>query len=132
VSHLRTEHALADVELVYGERRIKKRALIDTGASKSIISKRLAIQLNAFIPLDEPYVLRTADKDGRLIISGFARLKVRFQGVEIPGGCTFEVAENMREDVDVIIGRPEIDSWGIILTPEGARLRKVPVEFDII
>jgi len=129
---LRIEHALADVELEYRGRRIKKRALIDTGASKSIISKRLAMQLNAFMPLDEPYILRTADKDGKLIISGFARLKVKFQGVEIPGGCTFEVAENLREDIDVIIGRPEIDSWGIIFTTKGARLRKVPVEFDII
>ena len=51
------------------------------------------------------------------------------------GGMAIQLqtmAENLRKDVDVIIGRPEIDSWGIIFTPEGARLRKVPVEFDII
>lgn len=129
---MKIEQVLADVELEYRGKRIKKKALVDTGASKSIISKRLALELNAFIPLDEPYKLYTADENGYLVITGFARLKVKFQGVEIPGGCTFEVAENLRKDVDVIIGRPEIDSWGIIFTPEGARLRKVPVEFDII
>ena len=90
------------------------------------------MELGALILLDEPYELRTADKNGRLRIIGFARLKIKFQGVTIPGGCKFEVADNLRNDIDVIIGRPEIDSWGIILGPEGAKLRKVLVEFDII
>jgi len=126
------EHVVVNVELEYKGRRVSKKALVDTGASKSIISKNLAVKLGALIPLDEPYELRTANKDGRLCIIGFARLKIKFQGVTIPGGCTFEVADNLREDIDVIIGRPEIDSWGIIFTPEGVKLRKVPVEFDII
>jgi len=56
---------------------------------------------------------------------------VRFQGVEVPGRARFEVAENMRE-VDLIIGRPEIDTWGIVFTPEGSKPRKISIEFEII
>jgi len=44
----------------------------------------------------------------------------------------FEVAENLRADVELIIGRPEIDSWDIVFTPEGPKPRKVPIEFEII
>jgi len=55
-----------------------------------------------------------------------------FQGVEVPGGARFEVAENLREDIDLIIGRPEIDSWDIVFTPEGPKPRKVPIEFEVI
>ena len=47
----------------------------------------------------------------------------------MPGGARFEVAENLREDVDHLIGRPEVDAWGIIFTPEGPGPRKVPIEF---
>ncbi len=129
---VKIENVFVDVELEYKGKRISKKALVDTGASKSIISRKLAVELGALIPLDEPYELRTANKNGRLYIIGFARLRIKFQGVTIPGGCTFEVADNLREDIDVIIGRPEIDSWGIIFTPEGAKLRKVPVEFDVV
>jgi len=56
---------------------------------------------------------------------------VRFQGVEVPGRTRFEVAENLRE-LDLIIGRPEIDAWGIVFTPEGPKLRKISIEFEII
>lgn len=55
--------------------------------------------------------MRTADEEGRLRIIGFCDLDVVFQGVEVPGGCRFEVAENLREDFDLIIGRPEIDAY---------------------
>jgi hypothetical protein len=82
--------------------------------------------------LKEPYELRTADEGGRLRIVGYSRVEVAFQGVEVPGGAVFEVAENLRKGVDLIIGRPEIDSWGIVFTPEGPRLRKVPIEFEVL
>ncbi|MEM4311911.1 MAG: hypothetical protein QXX95_05930 [Nitrososphaerales archaeon] len=55
-----------------------------------------------------------------------------FQGVEIRGRVLFEVAENLREDLDLVIGRPEIDKWDIIFIPEGPRPRNVPIEFEII
>ncbi len=129
---MRVEQAIANVELRSGDRRVKLRALVDTGASKSIISKKLADELKAFIPLDEPYDLRTADKNGKLRIIGQALVKVIFQGIEVPGRVAFEVAENLREDIQVVVGRPEIDAWDIVFTPEGPRPRKTPIEFEII
>jgi len=61
-----------------GIKSIKLKALVDTGTSRSVISKEVADKLEAFIPLDEPYELRTADKDGRLKILGQALVKVIF------------------------------------------------------
>jgi len=129
---LKTELATADVELSYGGKRVKLRALVDTGASKSIVSKKIADELGAFTPLREPYELRTADEEGRLRIVGICRVGVVFQGVNVPGGATFEVLDNLRRDIDLVIGRPEIASWDIVFTPEGPRPRKVPIEFEII
>ncbi len=43
---------------------------MDTGASRSVISKRLAEKLGAFLPFREPCELKTADKNGRLKITG--------------------------------------------------------------
>jgi len=31
----------------------------------------------------------------------------------VPGGVVFEVAENLRKGVELIIGRPEIDSYSV-------------------
>ncbi|MEM2410037.1 MAG: retropepsin-like aspartic protease [Thermofilaceae archaeon] len=129
---MKPEQAIANVELRFGDKAVKIKALVDTGASKSVISKRLADELQSFIPLREPYELRTADEKGRLKIVGRCMVDVVFQGVKVPGGAVFEVAENLRADVELIIGRPEIDSWDIVFTPEGPKPRKVPIEFEII
>lgn len=129
---MKPEQAIADVKLSYGDRFIELKALVDTGAGKSIVSKRLAEKLNAFIPLKEPYELRTADGGGRLKIIGRCMVNVEFQGVKVPGGAVFEVAESLRKDVEIIIGRPEIESWDIVFTPEGPKPRKIPLEFEII
>ena len=129
---VKPEQAIADVELRHGGRVVRLKALVDTGASRSVVSKRIADQLKAFTPLEKPYELRTADKGGRLKITGFCNVDVIFQGVEVPGGARFEVAENLRDDVDLVIGRPDIDAWDIIFTPEGPRPRKAPIEFEII
>jgi len=129
---LKPEQAIADVELEHAGNTIKLKALIDTGASKSIISKRLTDELKAFIPLKRPYELRTADEKARLGIVGRCMTDVKFQDVEVPGGAVFEVAENRRKDMEIVIGRPEIDSWNIVFTPEGPKPRKVPIEFEII
>jgi len=129
---MKPEQAIADVELRHEGKLVKLKALVDTGASKSVISKRLADELNALIPLKEPYELRTADEKGRLKIIGRCMVDVVFQGVKVPGGAVFEVAENLRKEMEVIIGRPEMDSWDIVFTPEGPKPRKVPIEFEII
>lgn len=129
---MKPEQAYADVELKHEGTVIKLKALVDTGASRSVIHKRSADKLQALTPLKRPYQLRTANKEGKLRIIGYCRVDVTFQGAEVPGGAVFEVAENLREDTDLIIGRPEAGSWDIIFTPEGPKPRKVPIEFEII
>jgi predicted aspartyl protease len=129
---MKNEQATAEVILKYGEKSVKLKCLVDTGASRSVVSKRIVEHLGAFIPLKKPYELRTADKERGLRIIGYCNLDIVFQGVEVPGGARFEVAENLREDVDLIIGRPEIDAWDIIFTQEGPKPRKVPIEFEIV
>jgi predicted aspartyl protease len=129
---MKTEQAIAEIILKYGEKTVKLKSLVDTGASRSVVSKRIAEQLGAFTPLKKPYELRTADKERRLKIIGYCNLDIMFQGVEVPGGTRFEVAENLREDLDLIIGRPEINAWDIIFTQEGPKPRKVPIEFEIV
>lgn len=124
--------ATAAVTLVHGDKSIELNALVDTGASRSVISKRLAEELGALIPIKDPYELRTADEKGRLKVVGRCMVEVVFEGVRVPGGAVFEVAENLRRDIELIIGRPEIDAWDIIFTAEGPRPRKVPIEFEII
>jgi predicted aspartyl protease len=129
---MKTEQAIAEVELKHSGKSVKVKCLVDTGASKSVISRKLSEELQSFIPLSEPYELKTADRGGRLRISGQCLVEVIFQGVKVPGRVLFEVADNLREDLDLIIGRPEIDSWDIIFTSEGPKPRKVPIEFEII
>jgi len=129
---VKLDEAVAEVELRFEGKSVKVRAIVDTGASRSVMSKALSDALGAFTPLKEPYELRTADEGGRLRVVGYCRVGVVFQGVEVPGGAVFEVAENLRKGVDLIIGRPEIDAWGIVFTPEGPKLRKVPIEFEIL
>jgi hypothetical protein len=129
---LKSEQATATVTLSYGDKSIELNALVDTSASRSIISKRLAEDLEALIPIKEPYELKTADEEGRLRIIGRCMVDVVFQGIKVPGGAVFEVAENLRRDVELIIGRLEIDSWDIIFTPEEPKPRRVPIEFEII
>lgn len=129
---MRAEQAYADVQLRFKDKSLRVKALVDTGASRSVASRRLAEELGSFMPLRKPYELRTTDKEGRLKVTGRCMTEVTFQGVEVPGGVVFEVAENLREDVQLIIGRPEIDAWNVIFTPEGPKPRKVPIEFEII
>ena len=129
---MKPEQAIANVKLSYGDKFIELEALVDTGASKSVISKRLAEKLDALILLKEPYELRTADEEGRLKIIGRCMVNVEFQGIKVPGGAVFEVAENLRKGIELIIGRPEVDSWDIVFTPEGPKPRKVPLEFEIV
>jgi len=129
---VKTEQALADVEIRCGEKTLRLKALVDTGASRSIISVKRSKGVGSFIPLREPYELKTANKEDKLTIIGECLVEVLFQGIKVPGRVLFEVAENLREDLELIIGRPEIDAWDIVFTPEGPRPRKVPIEFEIV
>ncbi|MEM3829243.1 MAG: hypothetical protein QXP36_08540 [Conexivisphaerales archaeon] len=55
--------------------------------AKSVISKKLADELGAFISIKEPYELRTADERGRLKIIGRCIVDVVLQGVKVPSGA---------------------------------------------
>ena len=129
---MKSDEVAAEVELRFGDKSVKLKAIVDTGVSRSVMSRSLSDKLGAFTQLEKPYDLRTADEDGGLRIMGYSRVGVVFQGVEVPGGAVFEVAENLRKGIDLIIGRPEIDSWGIVFTPEGPKPRRVPIEFEIL
>jgi len=94
---MKPEHVYADVELRHRDRVFRVKALVDTGASRSVISKRLADMLGCFIPLEKPYELRTADEGGRPRVVGRCIVGLVFQGVEVPGGAVFEVAEKPEE-----------------------------------
>jgi len=123
---LKPEEAVADVELGYCGRFVRIEVLVNAGANGSMRSRRLADRFEALIPLKKPYRLRAAEKGGGLRITGFCDVDVGFQGVEVPGGARFGVAENLREDVDFIIGRLEIDSWDMVFTPE------VPIDLCVL
>ncbi len=114
---MKPEQAYADVELKHKGIVIKLKALVDTGASRSVIHKRTADKLKALTPLKRPYELRTANKEGKLRIIGYCRVDVTFHEAEVPCGAVFEVAENLRGVMNLIIGRPEVDSWDITFTP---------------
>jgi predicted aspartyl protease len=47
---LKPEQAIAHVKLSYGNKVVELKALVDTGASKSVISKGLAEELGAIYP----------------------------------------------------------------------------------
>ena len=73
---VKAEQDFAEVELKFKDRRIKLKALVDTGASRSLVSKRLADYLGASTPLEKPYELRTADRCGRLKVVGYCNVVV--------------------------------------------------------
>jgi hypothetical protein len=129
---MKLEQAIAGVEIRYGDKVINLKSLVDTGASRSLMSKKLADELGAFMPLSKAYELGTVDEGGKLKVTGRCVVEVVFQGVEVPGGAMFAVAENLRKEVNLIIGRPEIDAWDIIFTSEGPKPRRVPIKFEIL
>jgi predicted aspartyl protease len=63
---MKTEQMFADVEIRYGGKALRLRGLVDTGARRSIISRKRSEEVGSFIPLCEPYELRTADKGGKI------------------------------------------------------------------
>jgi len=115
----------AAVELRFRGKSVKLSALVDVNLSKSVVSKRVADELNSFVPLEETYEIEWSDKEERLRIVGRCIGEVIFQGVEVPGKVTFEVAENLCREADLIIGRPEADLWNIIFTSDGPKPRRI-------
>jgi hypothetical protein len=50
---MKFDEVVAEVELRFGSKSVKVKALVDTGASRSIMSKALSDELGAFTP-EEP------------------------------------------------------------------------------
>lgn len=128
---MKAEQARAKVKLKHRDRIVELDALVDSWVNMSVLSKHVSEKLECFHSI-KPYEVRTADKEGKLRIDGYCRADIEFQGYEIPGGAVSEVAENLSEDLDLVIGRPEIDKWDIILAPEGSKLRRYLPVFEII
>jgi predicted aspartyl protease len=61
---MKLDEVVADVELRFGGKSVKLKAVVDTGASRSVMSRGLSDELDAFTPLEKPYDLRTADEGG--------------------------------------------------------------------
>ena len=111
---MRDEEVFANIELWLKLKSVNVHALVDTGATRSIMSMRLAKELD-FVPYEKTREIGTAEEGGKLRLVGYCVVeKVVFEGVEIPiGASLFEVAENLRGEVDLILGRDNIDLWNV-------------------
>ena len=54
--------------------------------------------------MKEPYELRRADEERRLRIVGCYGADVAFSRAKASGGAVFEIAENLRKDMQLVIG----------------------------
>jgi hypothetical protein len=116
---MRDEEVLAKVTLVKGEEVVNVTAIVDTGADVSIISRRLAEKLGCLSELEEVEEMETAKKGVTVRIVGYCiPSRIMFQGERVPL-TLFYVAEDLIEDM--IVGRHEIDLWGVVFTREGPR-----------
>lgn len=63
---------------------------------------------------------------------GAAWLELYFKVLGCQAEQFLKLQKNLREGMNLLIGRPEINAWGIIFTSEGPRPKKVPIELEII
>jgi hypothetical protein len=116
---MRDEEVLAKITLVKGEEAVNVTAIVDTGADVSIISRRLAEKLGCLSELEEVEEIETAKKGVTVRVVGYCiPSRIIFQGERVPL-TLFYVAEDLIEDM--IVGRHEIDLWGVVFTREGPR-----------
>ncbi len=129
---MRIEQVRAKVKLTYGGEGAEVEALFDTGASVSVASEDLARKLASFreLPPEDRYFLGTAKKDVMIHITAKVDARVEVAGYEMPI-TTFDVSLDLPEGA-LIIGRPELDKWDIVFTPEGPRPRRYPIRLELI
>lgn len=94
-------------------------ALFDTGASKSLIRRDVAVKVGRLVRAPTPWVFQLGDGKGRLKTNEMVGLFFQLQGVSIVH--TFIVARNLSEAV--IIGTDLMQFW---------KIRPDPVREDII
>jgi len=119
--------------ILRGDKDIEVDALFDTGASRSVISKDLADKIKRFIelPEKEKYKMGVAKEGITIEIIGKCNTIANIVGCEAPV-TTFEVTDGLPKGRDLIIGRPQLDEWGIQFTPEGPKPKKCPMVLELI
>jgi hypothetical protein len=130
---METEHAYAKVRLICGEGSVEVDALFDTGTSRSVMSEDLARRLSGCLmrlPEDQRYVLQTEEKGGQVRIEGQVRARVVLPGCEVPS-TPFEVSPDLRPG-HLIVGRTQLDEWGIAFTDQGPRPKVCPPNLEIL
>ena len=75
---MKSQQVLARIVLIVGDKQVEIDAIVDAGASVSIISKGLAEKLG-YNPLSKPYTIRTANRDGYLRIIGYCLFTPSFR-----------------------------------------------------
>ncbi len=94
-------------------------ALFDTGASKSLVRRNVAVQLATLLKAPRPWTFQLGDGKGRLRADEMAGLFFLLHGVPI--AHTFIVARHLSDDV--IIGTDIMQFW---------KIRPDPVREDVI
>jgi hypothetical protein len=94
-------------------------ALFDTGASKSLIRRDIALTVATLLRTPTPWIFRLGDGKGKLKASEMVGLLFQLKGVPI--AHTFIVAPSLSEEV--IIGTDLMQFW---------KVRPDPVREDIV
>ncbi|MEM2289995.1 MAG: hypothetical protein QXR87_02460 [Candidatus Hadarchaeales archaeon] len=108
----------------------EKEAWFDTGATLSVMPKELALKFGDYLeyPAEDQFEVVTAKKGAKVRIIGECSVSPEIAGCKIPR-TTFKVSEDVE---GIIIGLPEIDSWGIVFTPEGPKPKECPIRMALI
>jgi hypothetical protein len=94
-------------------------ALFDTGASKSLIRRDVALKVARLLRAPTPWIFQLGDGKGRLKTNEMAGLFSQLKGVPI--AHTFIVARSLSEEV--IIGTDLMQFW---------KMRPDPVREDVV
>ena len=110
---------------------INVESLLDTGATKSYISSKLADELG-YVKYREPRKVMLAVKNTEGLVIGYLTAAVVINGCELPLEHTFGVVEELRHDA--VIGMDIMEPYDIELdVKEGkAKFRKFPPTLEIV
>ena len=108
-------------------------ALFDTGADRSVISQDVAAGLAGCrmrLPPSMRYTMYGASKGSEIRVEEIGVARVRLAGCVVPT-TVFDVSADL-EPGTVIIGRPELDAWGIQFGPDGPKPKVCPPRIGIV
>lgn len=108
-------------------------ALFDTGAYRSVVSEDLVAGLAGCrlrLPRSMRYEMAGVVRGSTLRVEEVVVARVRLAQCEVQP-TVFEVSPDL-DPGTVIVGRPELDAWGIDFTPSGPAPRACPPKMGII